>query len=68
MLTGLCPECDASLRFTAMPDLGYRVTCPDCRSMLVVTSSHPIELDWAFVEPIDTSIPEPGRDPPQRSR
>ncbi len=57
MLTSLCPECDAAVHFTSLPDLGCRVTCLNCHSMLVVINSHPIELDWAFVEPIDTSNP-----------
>jgi len=64
MLTGICPECDAAVRFSSIPDLGYRVMCPSCRSMLIITSSHPIVLDWAFVEPIDMSIPEDDRGGP----
>jgi uncharacterized paraquat-inducible protein A len=67
MLTGMCPECDALIRFTSMPKTGHRVVCPNCRSMLIVISSHPIKLDWAFVEPIDTSNPEDGREFTKRS-
>jgi len=58
MLTGICPECDALIRFTSMPKTGHRSVCPHCRSRLIVISSNPIKLDWAFVEPIAAKNPK----------
>jgi len=67
MLTGMCPECDALVHFTSMPEIGHRLVCPDCRSRLIVLSSNPIKLDWAFVEPIEAKNPRNRRELPNRS-
>jgi uncharacterized paraquat-inducible protein A len=52
MNNGACPECDAEVPFVATPGLNQRVMCPRCRAALVVIGIMPIELDWAFVEPL----------------
>lgn len=64
MLTGIYPEYDAAVCFSSMPNLGHWMTCPNCRSMHVVTGSHLIELDWAVVKLIEISIPEDDQEPP----
>jgi lysine biosynthesis protein LysW len=51
MVMGACPECDADVPL-ADPALGHRFQCPCCRAELLVIGLTPIELDWAFVEPI----------------
>ncbi len=52
MDVGACPECDADVLFDVAPGLNQRVSCPRCRAALVVIGLTPIELDWAFVEPL----------------
>lgn len=52
MNIGACPECDADVSFEGAPGLNQRVVCPRCRAALVVIGQTPIELDWAFVEPL----------------
>jgi lysine biosynthesis protein LysW len=57
MVIGACPECDADVLFTESPRLQQCVVCPRCRATLVVISLAPIELDWAFVEPLRDRYP-----------
>lgn len=52
MNMGACPECDADVLFDVAPVLNQRVTCSRCRAALVVIGLTPVELDWAFVEPL----------------
>jgi lysine biosynthesis protein LysW len=56
MLTTLCPECDAEIKFSFPPNLKQRVICDCCRSNLIVIRLHPIELDWTFLEPIERNV------------
>jgi lysine biosynthesis protein LysW len=53
MNLGICPECDAEVRFKKAPWLGQRTACPRCGTALEVVSLGPLELDWAFEEPIE---------------
>ena len=55
MSIGICPDCDAEVSLTDAPWLGQRVSCPRCRTMLEVTGLSPVELDWAFEEPLGRS-------------
>jgi lysine biosynthesis protein LysW len=55
MSIGICPDCDAEVRFAEAPWLGQRVNCPRCGTMLEVTGLSPVELDWAFEEPLGRS-------------
>ena len=66
MLEAICPECDADVQFTSMPKVGHRLVCPTCNSVLTVISQHPIDLDWAFMEPFKASIPNDRRPPQER--
>jgi lysine biosynthesis protein LysW len=43
-----CPECDAIVRFTKMPKMGYIVACSECDTKLEVIDIDPLELDWAI--------------------
>lgn len=49
----LCPECDAEIKFYSPPNLKQSVTCESCRTDLTVISAHPVQLDWAFLEPFE---------------
>ncbi|MCX6070855.1 MAG: hypothetical protein NTU91_08365 [Chloroflexi bacterium] len=40
------------MRFEAAPKLGQRTECASCRAALEVVNLRPVELDWAFDEPL----------------
>jgi alpha-aminoadipate carrier protein LysW len=43
-----CPECDAEVEVDEDDvDLGDEVSCDECGQMLVVSSTDPLELDFA---------------------
>lgn len=50
---GLCPDCNAEIRFRKSPHLGQLVTCHNCQTSLEVVRRDPLELDWAFDDPFD---------------
>lgn len=52
MLQAACPECHADVQFEAAPNLGQRTECTSCRAALEVVKLRPLELDWAFEEPL----------------
>jgi hypothetical protein len=52
MVIGACPECDADVVFNEMPSLEQRIVCARCRAALIVIGLTPIELDWAYMEPL----------------
>lgn len=53
-----CPECDSRLRLRTVR-LGQRITCRECDTALEVVELNPIELDWAFEEPLEEEEYEP---------
>lgn len=56
-----CPECDHWVSFPAPAKLRQRVLCPVCRSELVVNRVSPLELDWAFIDPLPKYETSEGR-------
>lgn len=50
---GVCPDCNAEIRFRKAPHLGQLVTCHNCQTSLEVVRRDPLELDWAFDDPFD---------------
>lgn len=50
---GLCPDCNAEIRFRKSPHLGQLITCHNCQTSLEVVRRDPLELDWAFDDPFD---------------
>jgi lysine biosynthesis protein LysW len=46
MPEALCPSCDENIRFSRVPKLGQKVTCPECGERLEVVYLDPIELDY----------------------
>jgi lysine biosynthesis protein LysW len=52
VLQAVCPECHSEVRFEAAPKLGQRTECASCRAALEVVKLRPVELDWAFDEPL----------------
>ena len=51
-MTG-CPACGADIYFRKRPRINQRVTCRQCSSLLEVLELSPLELDWAFEDPLD---------------
>lgn len=49
----ICPDCSAEIRFRKAPHLGQIVTCTQCDTTLEVVSRKPLELDWAFADPLE---------------
>lgn len=52
----LCPSCGNNLRFRKDPLAGSRLTCPSCGTHLEVLATSPLELDWAFEDPIQEQL------------
>lgn len=52
MVIGRCPECDAEVPVDAVVVMDQRLCCSRCGAQLVVIGVSPVELDWAFIEPI----------------
>lgn len=46
MIHGICPACQSRFEIEIEPDLGIRVTCPDCSVTYEVTWLYPITLDY----------------------
>jgi uncharacterized paraquat-inducible protein A len=61
MMRAACPECDSWVKIDIDPKLGRRVYCSRCRSELIVIRLSPLELDWAFIEPISKSALSNGK-------
>lgn len=53
MAVAFCPECGEGIRLGSQPHEGQRVTCAECSASLEVISVRPLELDWAYDEPIE---------------
>lgn len=48
-----CPHCTARVRIASDSQLGDRLMCPECNTMLEVVALSPAELYWAFDPPDD---------------
>jgi lysine biosynthesis protein LysW len=55
MITSTCPECDHDVQIETAPNVGERVICSSCGTILVVIQVSPVQLDWAFIEPFGNS-------------
>jgi len=47
-----CRSCGREIRMRRVPPLGERLVCPACGTKLEVIGLSPIEVDWAFEEPL----------------
>jgi len=52
MAVVVCRSCGREIQFRRAPRLGQRLTCPACGTQLEVIGLSPLEVDWAFDEPI----------------
>ena len=53
-----CRSCGREIRLRRAPRLGQRFACPRCGTQLEVIGLVPLEVDWAFDEPIEESASE----------
>lgn len=63
MIKSVCPECDHDVLMETTPNVGERVICSSCKTILVVIRSSPVQLDWAFIDPIEGSTSNPEDEP-----
>lgn len=54
----MCRSCGRDIRLRREPKLGLRLTCPGCATNLEVIGLTPLEVDWAFDEPIAEAASE----------
>lgn len=57
-----CPACGAEMFFRRRPTRGQFVTCHNCDSLLEVLHLSPLELEWAFEDPLDVVYRERHQD------
>lgn len=48
MAVGYCPDCDWEINVGRSPQIGQRMTCPNCGFVSEVIDTDPVELDWPF--------------------
>lgn len=51
-MTVFCIDCEQPIKLDARPREGERIVCASCGAELEVISVEPVELDWAFLDPI----------------
>jgi lysine biosynthesis protein LysW len=42
----VCPDCYESFKIHTVPNLGEKITCPNCWAYLIVVSLDPVLLEW----------------------
>ena len=47
-----CQSCGREMRLRRPPALGLRLVCPGCGTKLEVIGLTPLEVDWAFDDPL----------------
>jgi lysine biosynthesis protein LysW len=52
MVTAFCLDCGYSVSLGPQATEGQMITCPNCDAQLEVINLDPLELDWAYLEPI----------------
>jgi lysine biosynthesis protein LysW len=53
-----CRSCGREIKLRRDPPLGQRLVCPGCGTQLEVIGLTPLEVDWAFDEPIAEAASE----------
>lgn len=52
-MEALCPDCGEKFNIRTVPELGQRITCPNCWAYLEIVSLNPIVLEWDSFDPED---------------
>jgi lysine biosynthesis protein LysW len=53
-----CRSCGREIRLRRLPQLGLRLVCPGCGTKLEVIGLVPLEVDWAFDQPLGEAASE----------
>jgi lysine biosynthesis protein LysW len=53
MITVYCIDCEQPIRLDSRPIVGELLLCSSCGTEFEVISVEPIELDWAYLEPME---------------
>lgn len=53
MITVYCIDCEQPIRLESRPRVGDMLLCSCCGTEFEVISVEPIELDWAYLKPIE---------------
>jgi len=53
-----CRSCGREIRLRRQPHLGLRLVCPGCGTKLEVIGLAPLEVDWAFDQPLGEAASE----------
>jgi hypothetical protein len=48
-----CLDCEEPIRLAMPLRVGQRITCDNCGTEMEVVETTPLELDWAFDDPIE---------------
>jgi len=51
-MTVFCIDCEQPIKLDSRPREGECIVCASCGAELEVISVEPVELDWAFLDPI----------------
>lgn len=53
MITVYCIDCEQPIRLESRPVEGEILLCSNCGTDFEVISVEPIELDWAYLQPVE---------------
>ena len=53
VITVFCIDCENPIKLESRPAEGELIVCSSCGTELEVIGVEPVELDWAYLEPID---------------
>jgi lysine biosynthesis protein LysW len=56
--TVTCRSCGREIRLRRPAELGLRLVCPSCGTNLEVIALGPLEVDWAFDQPLSEAASE----------
>lgn len=52
-IEAVCPDCGEKFSIRTTPEVGQRITCPNCWAYLQVMSLNPLVLEWDSLDPAD---------------
>jgi len=47
-----CMDCNHPIKLESRPKVGDTITCSGCGAELEIINVEPVELDWAYLEPV----------------
>lgn len=52
MFIKYCLDCEHEIDLGSHPEVGQKITCPNCGVRLEVLNLEPLELDWVYDGPV----------------